>query len=178
MNKAIVFFIAASLCLTILAVSSGKFASYAGSAATVEHVQPGVGESQFHRGDQSQIYDFGDKANTHNVLLHLTQMPDQDLRLTATPSDSLFGQQGVSVCTHTGHPVVPHPGNVFFHNWKIDRNDVNLWQHVSAWFNSKAEDNYFITIRPPFESDVEYVLVSGDGPTAPVVCSDASAKDV
>lgn len=114
------------------------------------------------------IFDFGDNKN-HQILLALANTPSQNYTLTAVSLDDPLTPRPIAVCTHTGVPVVSPPASLVDTTNKLAVPTV--WQRLAAWLSSPAADGYFVALWSPNDQADAYVLVSSDGPTAPVVCA-------
>lgn len=121
------------------------------------------------------IFNFGDN-NDHQILLDLANSPMQDYTLTTVSLDDPLTTRPIAVCTHTGVPVVSPPASVAAS--KTQPAAPSLWERITAWLTTPARDNYFVALWSPNDDADAYVLVSGDGPTAPVVCSSPADEGV
>jgi hypothetical protein len=125
-------------------------------------------ESAYTQPSPAEIFDFGDNKN-HQILLALANTPAQDYTLTTVSLDAPLTPQQIAMCTHTGVPVVSPPASVVAS--KTQPAASPFWERVTAWLTQSTKDSYFVTLWSPLDTSDAYVLVSGDGPSAPVVCA-------
>ncbi|GAB4428874.1 MAG: hypothetical protein Kow0031_09220 [Anaerolineae bacterium] len=156
-------FFAAGLWLNLGQLNSA--ADAADQPAEIVSVQP----------SSVELFSFGDD-NHHQILLDLASSPVNDYTLTTVSLDDPLTDQRIAVCTHTGVPVVSPPAPVV--EAKSQPAAPSIWQRLSAWLNTSASDSYFVTLWAPADNAEAYTLVSGDGPTFPVVCSSLADEGV
>ncbi len=123
----------------------------------------------------TEIFNFGDD-NNHQILLELANSPMQDYTLQPVSLDDPLTAPQIAVCTHTGVPVASPPAGVTAQT--ASPAEPPAWERILAWLTTSTSDSYFISLWSPNANADAYVLVSGDGPTAPVVCASLPGKDV
>ena len=141
--------------------------SYQPTASFTHHTLPA----------KDQLYSFGDDLG-HQILLDLADPQTADFSLATASADRQFSSNQLDVCTHTGSSVVAPPVGTVSKLLVDDAAAPSLWEQSTAWLRSSLTDSYIIAIWSPSDEASEYVLVSGDGPTAPKVCSGLVDEDV
>lgn len=173
MKKQTFIYISITLVATVCFFAAGLWLNLGqGSSAAADISQPVSAATQ---PLPEQLFDFGDE-NRHQILLELAANPGQEYTLTTISLDDPLANRQIAVCTHSGVPVVvpPTPTDA----QQVQDRSRSIWERVTAWFSSPASDSYFVTLWSPNDAAEAYVLVSGDGPAAPVVCSSLMNEDV
>jgi len=170
---AITFLIVVATLIGAIALAPHQQTAEQSTPAQSFHRQPLAPANQPYSNDA--LFTFGDD-NSHRILLELASVSSVDYTLQAAPANNTLSAAEVVLCTHTGQSVAAPPSKITA--LQAEPTAPTLPERVSAWLTSTVSDSYMITLWSPTGQADEYVLVSGDGPGAPVVCPSLLDEDV